>query len=233
MFKELGVKGSLRRHNADQHQTFWDNILVTVFDSKSGFSQSDSCWSNVLGCERSFSTRSLSPLCVLWFWPTRVWRPLSGDCVCRTSFITSRLYLLFILFDFILFLAIGADTMIPFLFWQLFHFFRNWSTEGLFRFLGSQSMRTTVFGWMFLDFWQFSFWVFNSVVVQKHPALVSPVHWLLVPWVWRWTAALSLWHLWVARGNRDELQQIELPHQDASWVTCIRCTCSSVIKSVF
>lgn len=180
----------------------------------------------------TFSTRSLWPLCMLRFWPTRVWRPLSGDCVFRTSFITSRLYLLFILFYFI-FLAIGADTMIPFLFWQLFHFFRNWSTDGLFRFLGSQTTRTAVFGWMFPDFWQFSFWVFNSVVVQKHPALVSPVHWLLVPWVRRCTAALSRWHLWVARGNRDELQQIELPHQDASWVTCVRCTYSSVIKSVF
>lgn len=28
----------------------------------------------------TFSTRSLWPLCVLLFWPIRVWWPLSGDC---------------------------------------------------------------------------------------------------------------------------------------------------------
>lgn len=180
----------------------------------------------------TFSTRSLWPLCLLLFWPIRVWWPLSGDCFQSFLYNIPTLFAFYFIL-FYLSLAIGADTMIPFLFWQRFHLFRNWSTDELFRFLGSQSMRTTVFGWMFLDFWQFSFWVFNSAVVQKHPALVSPVHWLLVPWVRRWTAALSLWHLWVVRGNRDELQQIELPHQDALWVICIRCTCSSVIKSVF
>lgn len=60
----------------------------------------------------TFSKRSLWPLCMLRFWPTHAWQPLSGDCVFRPSFITSRLYLLFILFY--LFLSLGLTQWFRF-----------------------------------------------------------------------------------------------------------------------